>query len=257
MENANLKKMLDLKKQNFKIYKSDAIKFLKKLPNNSLDVIATDPAYSGMNNHLMLGKGRIVGKYKDKGKKDSKWFNEFQDSEENYRVFLSEAFRVLKPDSHIFIMFDSYSLVSLSHLVREYFNLKNIIVWDKVHIGMGHYFRRQSEFIIFACKGKRRISSRSINDVWPIKRLTRAPYPTQKPVELFSRMIMASKHKEDKEYIVCDPFLGSASCGVAALKNNCKFIGSDISNESILMSKKRLKEYQNNKIDIYEKTKDK
>ena len=41
---------------------------LKKIPDNSIDIIVTDSAYSGMNNHLKLGKGRIV-EYKDKGER--------------------------------------------------------------------------------------------------------------------------------------------------------------------------------------------
>ena len=61
--------MLNFKNNNFLLYKSDAINFLKKLPSNSIDLIVTDPAYSGMNNHLKLGSGRIVGQYKKKRRK--------------------------------------------------------------------------------------------------------------------------------------------------------------------------------------------
>jgi len=54
-------------------------------------LIVTDPAYSGMNNKLKLGKGRIVGNYSEKGQNDSKWFSEFNDTEENYDVFSRNA----------------------------------------------------------------------------------------------------------------------------------------------------------------------
>ena len=81
--------MLNFKKKKFQIFTSDSLNFLKKLPDNSIDLIVTDPAYSGMNNYLQLGKGRIVGKYKDKGEK-GKWFAEFTDNEENYSNFLSQ-----------------------------------------------------------------------------------------------------------------------------------------------------------------------
>jgi site-specific DNA-methyltransferase (adenine-specific) len=248
--------MLNFKNNNFLLYKLDAINFLKKLPSNSIDLIVTDPAYSGMNNHLKLGSGRIVGQYKKKGEK-GKWFKEFEDTRENYSEFLSESKRVLKKNSHIYIMFDSFSLLSLGHLVREYLDIKNIIVWDKAIIGMGHYFRRQSEFIIFSSKGKKPISNRSTNDVWKIKRISRAIYPTQKPVELFSKMIFSSKLKNEKKFIVCDPFSGSASAGIAALKNNCNFIGCDISKKALHIGKKRLKYYSKNKIDLFEKNKTK
>lgn len=110
------------------IYQNDAINFLEKLPDLSIDLIVTDPAYSGMNNKLKLGKGRIVGKYAEKGSENGKWFEEFMDTEENYIRFLSECKRVLKKSTgHIYIMFDSYSLLSLGPIVRKYFEVKDLI----------------------------------------------------------------------------------------------------------------------------------
>ncbi len=180
------------------IYQDDAISFLKKLPSNSVDIIATDPAYSGMNDKLKLGKGRIVGKYADKGKENGKWFGEFEDSEENYNEFLSECKRVLKKSTgHIYIMFDSYSLLSLGNIVRNHFDVKNLITWDKVNIGMGHYFRRRHEYVIFATNGNtRKIRNRKFPDVWRFKRIHGSKYPTQKPVEVFQAMIHASSERD-------------------------------------------------------------
>jgi site-specific DNA-methyltransferase (adenine-specific) len=210
---------------------ADVIDFLRSLPNESIDLIATDPAYSGMNRHLTLGKGRIVGVYGDRGN-GGKWFSEFEDTEENYHLFLSECARVLKRDRHIFIMFDSYSLLTLGQHVRSFFDVKNVVVWDKVNIGMGHYFRRQSEFILFASKGKRPLARRDIPDIWSLKRLHRAPYPTQKPVELFEAMIAASVAGHER-ITVCDPFAGSGSAAIAALRQGCDFVGCDRSEDAV------------------------
>ena len=233
------------------IHQEDAIKFLKSLDADSIDLIVTDPAYSGMNQHLQLGKGRIVGEYKDKSD-DGKWFNEFHDSVENYELFLSECYRVLKKDSHIFIMFDSFSLITLSNLVRNTFNVKNILTWDKVNIGMGHYFRRQTEFILFACKGKKPVSRRDMPDIWKIKRIHKAGYPTQKPVELFEAMIASSRLKGEEDYLVCDPFLGSGSSAIASLRQGCRFIGADISDKSISMSTERATKFIEEGLDIFQ-----
>lgn len=229
----------------------DVIQFLSGLPNESVDLIITDPAYSGMNQHLKLGKGRIVGEYNKKGVA-GKWFEEFHDTPENYRLFLEQCERVLKPDRHLFIMFDSYSMLTLGAAVREYFNVKNVITWDKVNIGMGHYFRRQTEFILFASKGKRPVSRRDIPDIWKIKRLHGAPYPTQKPVELFEAMIASSKTSEDRDFVVCDPFTGSGSAAIAALRQGASFIGCDISSKAIDLCRDRLKSYIKDQIDIYQ-----
>src|SRR5688572_10004513 len=104
-----------------KIAQDDCIRFLQSIPDKSVDLIVTDPAYSGMNNKLKLGKGRIIGKYSEKGQDKSKWFSEFLDTEENYHVFLAECKRVLRSTGHIYIMFDSFSLLSLAPVVRQYF----------------------------------------------------------------------------------------------------------------------------------------
>lgn len=235
--------------KNIVIYKNDVIAFLKKLPDNCVDVITTDPAYSGMNNKLKLGKGRIVGTYLDKGKKDAKWFDEFVDTEENYIIFLTECKRVLKKSTgHIYIMFDSYSLLSLGHIVRKFFDVKNLITWDKVNMGMGHYFRRRHEYIIFATNGNtRKIKNRCFPDIWRFKRIHNSKYPTQKPIEVFQSMIYASC---EEGFTVCDPFLGSGSSAIAAIKNKCNFIGCDISEVSIEVSTNRISEYINSQIDI-------
>lgn len=232
-----------------KIYKDDAISFLEKLPSNSVDIIATDPAYSGMNNKLKLGKGRIVGQYSEKGTENGKWFGEFEDTEENYVKFLTQCQRVLKKSTgHIYIMFDSYSLLTLGNIVRNHFEVKNLITWDKVNIGMGHYFRRRHEYIIFATNGNtRKIKNRKFPDVWRFKRIHNSKYPTQKPVEVFQAMIHASA---EKDFVVCDPFTGSSSSAIAAIKNNCKFIGCDISDKSIEISQERISKFLENGIDI-------
>ncbi|HUH43483.1 MAG TPA: site-specific DNA-methyltransferase [Sulfurimonas sp.] len=236
-------------KKSIKIYKDDVISFLQKLPTDSVDVIVTDPAYSGMNNKLKLGAGRIVGTYKDKGKDSSRWFSEFEDTQENYILFLTECKRVLKKDTgHIYIMFDSYSLLSLGAIVRDYFDVKNLITWDKVNLGMGHYFRRRHEYIVFATNGNtRKIKHRSFPDVWRFKRIHNAKYPTQKPVEVFQAMIHASS---EENFTICDPFLGSGSSAIASIKNNCNFIGCDVSDKSLEISSKRIEDYIKTNKDI-------
>jgi len=232
----------------------DCLKFLRKLEAGSVDVIITDPAYSGMNNKLKLGKGRIVGKYADKGAENGKWFSEFQDTEENYASFLSECKRVLnKKTGHIYIMFDSFSLLSLGHIVRQYFDVKNVITWDKVNLGMGHYFRRRHEFILFATSGNnRKIKNRKFPDVWRFKRIHNAQYPTQKPVEIFQTMLFAST---EPGYTVCDPFIGSGSSAIAAIKNKCNFLGCDISKKAIEVTVKRVNDYIDTGIDTLQNKK--
>jgi site-specific DNA-methyltransferase (adenine-specific) len=114
-------------------------------------------------------------------------------------------------------MFDSFSLITLSNLVRDTFNVKNIITWDKVNIGMGHYFRRQTEFILFACKGKKPVSRRDMPDIWKIKRIHKAGYPTQKPVALAEWFFDRWGKQSD---VVVDLYGGSGSTLIACEKTS-------------------------------------
>jgi site-specific DNA-methyltransferase (adenine-specific) len=222
----------------FQLERQDCLQFLRGLPDESVDLIVTDPAYSGMNRHLKFGHGRIVGRY---GAPDNrKWFAEFDDDPENYRAFLAECRRVLRDDRHLYLMFDSFSLLTLAPLVREYFAVKNLIVWDKVNLGMGHYFRRRHEHVVFASKGRRKLARRDLQDVWAVPRLARAGYPAQKPVALFERMLQGSA---EAGFLVCDPFAGSGSAAVAALRHRCAFTGADISERAVELARHRCRHF--------------
>ena len=69
-------------------------------------------------------------------------------------------------------------------------------------------------------------------------------HPTQKPYELLKRVVLASTHKDA---IVLDPFTGSSTTGLAAIKFGRKFVGIDLEKQYLDLSKKRFKDlkYQN------------
>lgn len=229
--------------------RSDAMAFLESLPDASVDLVVTDPAYNGMNQHLQLGKGRIVGKYSRRGD-GAKWFDEFDDSPTNYGRLCRELVRVLGPDKPAFLMFDAYSLLTLGSIVREHFQVKNVITWDKVAMGMGHHFRRQSEFLLYVTTGKARLARRDVSDVWRIRRVHRAGYPTQKPIELFEAMIAAAIGEQaSSNTIVCDPFMGSGSSAVAALRQGCSFVGSDVAKAATATTRLRLESLRDDQQD--------
>lgn len=223
-----------------RLVRSDAIGLLRSLPDASVDLVVTDPAYNGMNRHLALGNGRIVGRYDARGDGE-RWFDEFDDSPDNYAVFLDEVARVLGPDRSLYLMFDAYSMLTLAPLVRERFLVKNVITWDKVAMGMGHHFRRQSEFVLYCTTGRAPLVRRDVADVWRIRRVHRGAYPTQKPVELFEAMIAASiGSNASTDITVCDPFLGSGSAAVAALRQGCSFVGGDVAEASLDAARSRV-----------------
>jgi site-specific DNA-methyltransferase (adenine-specific) len=256
----------------FVLHHSDWRDFFAGLETGSVDVLCADPPYSGMNQMLQT-QGRIIGKYRDK--ENGEWFSEIVDDPAVYRAMLGEMKRVLNPQTgHVYIMFDPYSLISLAPLVREFFAVKNLITWDKVNIGMGHYYRRRTEFVLFATGGNnrkvsrgnygqrtqmvlfatagnnRKVRNRKIPDVWRIKRLGKLFYETQKPTELFEAMLFASGFPGA---LVCDPFVGSGASAVAATKMGLDFVGGDASSKAISMTTERVMHYRKHGVDLYQK----
>jgi len=224
------------------IHVQDYMAFLGTLPDKSVDLIITDPPYSGMNRKLNFGGGRIVGKYASAGAAGGKWYADLPDDPDLYRVFFEECHRVLRKNRHIYVMFDNESLLTLGPVFREVFALKSIIVWDKGHMGLGENYRRQHEIILFAKtqKGTRRLTSKALADVIYEKRIYNAAYPTQKPVALFDRFVRASV---SSGFTVCDPFAGSGSTSIAALQAGCSFVGADISPRAVAIANWRSKHF--------------
>lgn len=69
-------------------------------------------------------------------------------------------------------------------------------------------------------------------------------HPTQKPEYLLERIILAST---EEEQVILDPFCGSGTTGVEAVRYGRKFIGIDVSEEYMEISKKRLEKVLNDK----------
>jgi site-specific DNA-methyltransferase (adenine-specific) len=86
---------------------------------------------------------------------------------------------------------------------------------------------------------KPNLQMRSVWSIHPPKREEKkfGKHPTQKPIELLKRIILASTNKGD---IVLDPFSGSATTGIAAVVNDRKYIGIDMNKEYLDLSIKRI-----------------
>lgn len=209
---------------------------LRSYDDSTFDLALIDAPYNSMNQRLKLGSGRIVGD----GSADE-WFEEWSDHPDDFREFLTRIHRVMKDGSHLFIMFDPMSLLHLGNIVGEHFNTKNLITWNKVNMGMGYHFRRQSEFIIYAQKGKGKLTNKSTSDVWSIKRVSRPTYPTMKPVELYARMIESTLSEPG---LILDPFHGSGSSAIAALDAGHSYVGIDISRRAHDIAKERIAHWE-------------
>ena len=71
-------------------------------------------------------------------------------------------------------------------------------------------------------------------------------HPTQKPIKLLDRIIKISSNEGD---IILDPFCGSSTTGVSAIFNGRKYIGIDINEEYLCLSKNRIIDIAKEKTD--------
>ena len=93
---------------------------------------------------------------------------------------------------------------------------------------------------------KPNLQMRSVWAIYPPKKEEKVfgKHPTQKPIDLLNRIIMASTNEGD---MVLDPFTGSSTTGLAALLNDRKFIGIDTDKNYLDLSIKRFEELNKNK----------
>lgn len=115
-------------------------------------------------------------------------------------------------------------------IIQNFFNVKNLIIWDYEWIKAGSHYRFSHEFIIYAVKGNaKRTFSASERDVWRIRPINFTSknklHNAQKPIELVDKIITNSSNEGD---IVLDTFMGSGTTAISCIRNNRNFIGFEI-----------------------------
>ncbi|MCX7834488.1 MAG: site-specific DNA-methyltransferase [bacterium] len=200
-------------------------------PDESVDLIVTDPPYAigyRSNRRTVLPK-----------------FNHIQldDNRDWIEDFCKTSYRVLKPNSHFycFCRWDTYPYFFVA-LQSVGFHMKRTLVWVKDNHGSGDLrgdYAPQDEWIIFAVKGRKNLIAPRISNVIEIPKISSSKlvHPTEKPIDLLK--VLISKSTIPREFssepvppaTILDPFMGSGSTGVAAIKLGHQFIGIEIDEE--------------------------
>lgn len=213
------------------LYAGDAFAFLNDLENKSFDLVITDPPYESLEKWRKRG---TTTRLKVSKASSNEWFPVISNS--TFPVLLQELYRVLKPNSHCYIFCDSPTAF---HLVpagcAAGFTFHRPLIWDKVHMGLGRY-RARYENILFFEKGKRKLNSRSVPDIFSVPRVFRG-FPTEKPTALMEVLIKQSSNPEDA---ILDPFMGVCPVGVAAKRLGRRFVGCDIQEKLVFEAATRL-----------------
>lgn len=215
----------------WRLFKQDAVEWLRALPSGSVDLCVTDPAYESLEKHRAIG---TTTRLKKSDGSSNEWFEIFPN--ERFPTFFRELFRVMKKNAHVYIFSDVETmLVMKPDAERAGFKWWDPIVWDKETIGMGYHWRKRYEMITFLEKGKRKLRDLSEPNVIREKRVL--GYPTEKPVPVMKRLILNSSERGE---IVIDPFFGSGATGEAAILNGRRFLGTDTSGIARSLAAQRL-----------------
>jgi site-specific DNA-methyltransferase (adenine-specific) len=218
----------------FELSTRDAVDWLREMPAESVDLVITDPAYESLEKHRAVG---TTTRLKHSKASSNDWFNIFPNA--RFGELFAEVFRVLKPDTHFYLLCDSETMfVAKPVAVDAGFKFWKPLVWDKRTIGMGYHYRARYELILFFEKGKRRLNDLGIADIIEVPRI-RGGYPAEKPVEIAEVLIGQSSEPGG---VVADPFMGSGSVGIAATKLGRRFLGNDLNPEAVQIAARRLRE---------------
>lgn len=212
---------------------SDAVDWLRTLDDGSVSLCVTDPAYESLEKHRAKG---TTTRLKQSDGSSNEWFSIFKN--ERFPDLLAELYRVLATNAHLYVLSDQETMMDVVRpMGREAgFTFWKALIWDKQKIGMGYHWRAKHEVVSFLEKGKRKLNDLGAPDVLSYPRVD-GGYPTEKPVALLQRLIENSSSPGE---LVIDPFLGSGSCGEAALRAKRSFAGCDVRASAIELARKRL-----------------
>jgi site-specific DNA-methyltransferase (adenine-specific) len=214
------------------LFCEDAVTWLRGLPAGSVDLLITDPPYESLEKHRAVG---TTTRLKQSKSSSNAWFAIFPNA--RFPELFAEAHRVLKKDSHFYLFCDPETAFIAKPLAEQAgFKFWKPLVWDKQRIGMGYHYRARYEFILFFEKGKRRLNDLGVADIIAAPRVHNG-YPAEKPPEVSEVLIRQSSQGGD---LVVDPFMGSGSVGVAALRNRRRFLGNDVCAEAVQVARQRL-----------------
>ena len=210
---------------------SDCIEEMAKMPDGLIDLIVTDPAYKTISGG---DKGSITGILE---KNDGKIFKENNTKPKEY---ISEFYRILAAQSHLYIMTNFFNLEEMLRELRASgFNIHNLLIWNKNNAVPNRWYMKNVEYAIFARKGPafaiNNMGSKTCVQIDNPK--SPKIHPTEKPVELMEFYISNSSREGQT---IFDPFMGSGTTGVACQKLNREFIGCELDPEHFRVAESRL-----------------
>lgn len=237
------------------LYNESCLEVFKRLEDNSVDLIVTDPPYKTTAKGCT---GSTGGMFLDNKVKKGQMFNH---NSINIKDYAGELYRVLKDGSHCYVMTNHINLVEmLNELQSAGFHFIKCLIWNKGNKIMGRFYMSQFEYIIFLRKGKGvQINNCGTSDILNIpnkkqkfineKGKKQNLHDTEKPVELMEILIENSSKVGD---LVLDPFMGIGATVVAAKKLHREYIGIELDKNYYDIACDRLKDKKEVQTSIFD-----
>jgi len=255
--------VFDDPKHHIRIYQGDYLEILEKIPEDSVDLVFADPPYFLSNGGITCHAGRMVSVNKgewDKlpGPDLGPVRARFDKVHEFNTTWLAACQRVLKPNGSIWVSGTAHVIHSVGFAMQQLgFKLLNDISWVKPNPPPNlscRYFTHATETIIWAAKNSKSRHTfnyklmrqhpggkqmKSVWNLWPPEKWEKrfGKHPTQKPVALLERILLASSNEGD---LVFDPFLGSGTTLLAAFRLHRRSLGCELSAEFLTLSLRRI-----------------
>ena len=242
-----------------KIVNGDSLEVLKKIPNNTFDLIFADPPYN-----LQIGKKLTRPDDSKVNGVSDEWdyFKSFREYDNFSKKWLAECKRVLKDNGSIWVIGTYHNIFRLGyHIQNMDYWILNDVIWRKnnpMPNFKGTRFTNAHETLIWATKNKKSKytfnyqSLKCLNDdlqmrsdwLLPIcsgkeriKKNGKKIHSTQKPESLLHRILLAASNKGD---FIFDPFLGTGTTAVMAKKLGRNYFGIEKEKKYFNAIKKRL-----------------
>lgn len=208
---------------------------MKKLPDDSVDLIVTDPPYE-------FAAHRGGGAF---GSKKREYHNQLEDSDITNGFdtkILDELMRVMKK-VNIYIWCNKEQIKMYLDYFKDYnMDLLVLCKTNPVPTCNNKYLSDIEYLLFFREKGVKVFGEYATKHkyyVMPTNKADKKKYkhPTVKPLEIIENLIINSS---EENQIVLDPFMGSGTTGEASIKLNRNFIGIEIDKTYFNTAKERI-----------------